>query len=283
VPRPAALAALSALLVLGSPAFAGITPVPDKDAQACINALNADWLAVLKAQGKDTAGCLKDVAAGKASLDACLGADTKGKVAKAEEKTAQSDTKKCDLAAPPAFARTSPSAVNASAKQASLASFDTVFGADPNVVAKASDKDGAACQAEVLKRQAKLQETWAAEANKAKKAALKGSGGAPAPADAEQLGAAIDLALGDSSKLAKARDKATSGIGKKCEDALVADRFDCGGAATVADLTACVIDSAEDDACTGFELADAVPLSCANDALLVGAASRSVLPLVGGS
>jgi hypothetical protein len=285
VPRPA-LAALTALLVLASPASAGIIPVPpEKGQQDCVNRLNADWLGVLKAQGKDVAGCLKDVAAGKAELEACLGADRKGKVAKAEAKTEKTDTEKCQSSpfTLPNFAYTSPAVLNASAKQAPLDSFDAIFGAAPNIVAKASDRGGAACQAEVLKRHAKLQETWAAEANKAKKNALSGSASAPAVTLPSELGEAIDAALSDSAKLAKAEEKATSGIAKKCDDALVADRFDCGGAATAAELSACVTDAAEDDACTAFELADAVPLSCANDALLVGAASRSVLPLVGGT
>ena len=64
-----ALAALTTLLALGGPAYAGTTALP-KGAQACVNGLNANWLGVLKAQGKDTAGCLKDVATGKASSGA---------------------------------------------------------------------------------------------------------------------------------------------------------------------------------------------------------------------
>jgi len=78
------LAALLALAALGAPASAGVTPAPNLQEQKCINALNAGWLGVLKAQNKDTGACLKDVAAGKASLDECLGMDRKGKVAKAD-------------------------------------------------------------------------------------------------------------------------------------------------------------------------------------------------------
>ena len=210
--------------------------------------------------------------------------DRKGKVAKAEGKTEKSNTDKClPLAAPPVFAYTSPAAVNGSAKQASLASFDTIFGAAPNLVQKTADKAGAACQAEVLKRHGKLQEVWAAEANKAKRDGLRGTPTVPQAQSATELGAAIDDAVTASAKITKQENGVNSGIAKKCPDALVADLFDCGDATTSNELTLCVIRAAKDDACTALELADDVPLSCPGDTLLVGAASRSVLPLVGGS
>ena len=277
-----ALAVLIALFAFGGPAYAGTTTLP-KGPQDCVNSLNANWLGVLKAQGKDTAGCLKDVAAGKSTLESCLGADLKGKVAKAEAKTEKTNTDKCGAPNEPSFAYTSPATLDASAKGASLASFDTIFGASPNVALKAADKAGAACQAEVLKRHAKLQETWAAEANKAKKEALKGSASVPAAQNGTELGAAIDDAISASTKLAKAENGVNTGIANKCPDALVSNLFDCGDAASSNELTLCVIRAAKDDGCTAFEQGDGIPLACPSDTLLVGAASRSVLPLVEGS
>ena len=277
-----ALAVLIALFAFGGPAYAGTTTLP-KGPQDCVNSLNGNWLGVLKAQGKDTAGCLKDVAAGKSTLESCLGADLKGKVAKAEAKTEKTNTDKCGAPNEPSFAYTSPATLDASAKGASLASFDTIFGASPNVALKAADKAGAACQAEVLKRHAKLQETWAAEANKAKKEALKGSASVPAAQNGTELGAAIDDAISASTKLAKAENGVNTGIANKCPDALVSNLFDCGDAASSNELTLCVIRAAKDDGCTAFEQGDGIPLACPSDTLLVGAASRSVLPLVEGS
>lgn len=276
-PGFALLLALAASLGLPRVAASGQSALT-KDQQACANGLNASWLGVLKAQDGDSSACLKSVASGKATIGECFGLDLKGKVDKAEAKTAKTDADKCAAPSTPPFAYTSAAAVNASAVGASTDSVAAVFGATPTVVTKAADKAGAACQAEVAKRQFKLLETFAAEANAAKKGALKGGA-----TDAAALGAAIDVDLAASTKITKAENGVNSGIAKKCPDAIVGDLFDCGGATTSNALALCVIAAAKDEACTGFELADGVPLDCPGDTLLVGAASRSVLPLVGGS
>ena len=279
-----ASAALSALTAIGiaSAASAGGAPIT-KPQQACANGLNAGWLGVLKAQDADTSACLKDAAKGKVAFGDCLGLDVAGKVAKAEAKTTATDAKKCAAPDTPPFAYTSPAIVNGAAKDASKGSVSTVFGATPTIAAKAADKAGATCQAEVAKRHFKLIETWAAEANKAKKDALKGSKGSPGVTDAAALGAAIDQAISASAKLTKAENDANSGIAAKCPDGIVDGLFDCGGAATSNALALCVIAAAKDDACTSLEAADALSLSCPGDTLQVGAASRSILPLVNGS
>ena len=279
-PALALLLALAAPLGLADVAAAGEAGA-SKGQQACLNGINADWLGVLKAQNDDTRTCLKSVASGKSTPEECLGSDAKGKVAKASAKTDKTDEKDCAAPDTPGFAYAGAATANTSAKEASNASFATLFGAQPNLVTKAADKDGAACQAEVAKRQFKLLEVWGAEANKAKKAALKSA--SPPVTDAAGLGAAIDAALAGNAKIAKAAEGVASGIAKKCLDAVVDDLFDCDGAATGAALAACIVDSTKDAGCTAFEAADGVPLSCVNDALLVGAASRSVLPLVSGS
>jgi hypothetical protein len=274
------LLALAAPVALAGASSAGV-PQATKGQQACANGVNAGWLGVVKAQNADTTACLKSVASGKATLEDCLGRDLKGKVAKAEAKTSGTDAKECGAPDTPAFGYTGAATANAAAKEASTASFDAIFGAEPNVVSKAVDKAGAACQAEVAKRAFKLSETWAAEANKAKKSALKGA--TPPVGDAAGLGAALDAALAASAKVTKAENGVNTGVAKKCPDAVVADLFDCGDATTSNGLALCVIAAAKEEACLSFETADAVPLDCLGDELLVGAASRSILPLVAGS
>lgn|GEM_PF-1061188 len=281
-PRPGgalvALAALAAAAALPAPARAQLT----SEEQRCVSVLNGAWLALLKARDADALRCLKQVAAGKAAPEACLGADATGKVAKAEARAAKAAEKHCPDPGP-VFGATSASTVAAAAADAADAGLEALFGADPALVAKAADAEGAACQQEAAKRQLKLLETWAAEANKAKRAALRGAKGAVPAADAAALGAAIDAALAASAKLAKARDGLASAIAGRCPADRLDELFDCGDAATPEELAACAADAAADAACSALEAADGLTLDCPHEALEVGAASRSVLPLVDGS
>jgi hypothetical protein len=53
---------------------------------------------------------------------------------------------------------------------------------------------------------------------------------------------------------------------KKCSDAIVDSSFDCGGAATVEALRACVAAAAQAAACEAFEIADGLDLTCVGSA-----------------
>jgi cysteine-rich repeat protein len=233
-----------------------------KPQQACINGLNKNGAGVLKAQDKDISACVKSVSGGKTpALADCLETDVKGKVAKAGEKTTSTNTKKCADDGLPCFGYTDPTTINNANKDASLDAFKAVFGDPATIVLKANDKDAAACQAEVLKRQLKLQETWAGEANKAKKTALKGGA-----ANATELATAIDTAAAASEKIAKAENGVNSGIAKKCPDAGVDALFDCEDATTGNALALCVILQSKRAACLALEASDALALACPGDA-----------------
>jgi cysteine-rich repeat protein len=234
----------------------------DKGQQGCINGINANGAGVFKAQDKDITACVKSVAGGKTpALADCLETDLKGKVAKAAAKTTSTNTKKCAGEDLPDFAYTTPTTVNDANKDASLDSFKTVFGDPATIVTKAVNKEGAACQAEVLKRQQKLQQTWAKEANKAKKTALKG--GASNPGD---LATAINTAVAASEKITKAENGVNSGIAKKCPDPTVDLLVDCDDVTTGNALGLCVILEAKREACLALELSDGLALTCPGDA-----------------
>jgi hypothetical protein len=144
-----------------------------------------------------------------------------------------------------------------------------VFGDAPAVADKKTDKAGAACQAEVAKRQFKLQATWLTEATKAKKAALKGSKSTPPVTNPTQLATAIDAAVEGAAnkKLTDAENAVNAGLDKKCGGvANLADLFDCNDALPTTDqLAACVIVAAEGEACRALEQADGLDLACKGD------------------
>jgi cysteine-rich repeat protein len=235
-----------------------------KAQQKCINAVNKNLAGVLKAQSADNAKCVKDVAAEKQiNVAACLGTDVKQKVQKAQDKTTATFANKCDEV--PGFAFTDATTVNNAGEAEKLEAFTTLFGDPAPIVLKSADKDGAKCQAEALKQMNAVSAKWTAEANKAKKTALKGKGAVLPVASATELAAAIDTAVAANTKITSAENKANTGIANKCTDATVDALFDCGGVTTTNALALCVIATGKDAACNALELADGLSLDCPLD------------------
>ena len=183
-------------------------PAP-KGEQACINAVNGNALGVLKALDKALGRCWKDAAAGKTGVGACL-AGLGAATANAEGKTTATASRKCAGANQPSLVFTDAATVNAGAKSAGLGSATTVLGAAPSIASKSADGDGARCQGEVWKRVAKLQETWMAEANEAKKTALRAGASSNA-----LVAAAIETALTGNARVASAAGRLTDGVAKE--------------------------------------------------------------------
>jgi cysteine-rich repeat protein len=240
-----------------------------KEAQACVNAINKNLAGVAKAQTADIASCIKSVSGGKTpAIGDCYGDDLKGKVQKAQDKTTATFTgKKCTppkLPAPPDFAFTTATAVNDAGEVQPLEGTTLVLGDPQVIILKSANKEGAACQGEVVKQYNALLNKYLSEANKLKKTALKGGkGGTPPPADSPAALATVLDGLPTNANVTKQAGKVTSGITKKCTDALVAaDGFDCGAATTVAGLSTCVITLAEQAACEALEAADGLTLAC---------------------
>jgi cysteine-rich repeat protein len=231
---------------------------PTKKQQACINAANKNLAGVVKAQTGDTSACFK--AAAKGDPVTCYGADAKTKVAKAQAKTDKTVAgKKCTgEGLPTSVVIPVAATINAAGEDQILEASTIVFGNPPVIAAKATAKEAAACQAEVIKQLNAITNKWIAEANKAKKATLK----AGTVASAGELATALNAALDDNDNVVKATTKANAAIDKKCTDALVADNFDCAGATTLEQLRLCVSAVAQAGACEAFEAADVLDLDC---------------------
>ncbi len=120
-----------------------------KDQQSCINALNRAAAKIGVAQAKDSLACLKDAASGKLtgmSAHTCLTADRKGKLAKAADTIAETETKRCTE--PPDFAYAGSGEAFDGARIGRLVSFTDMFSGqvDPHVLDCDSDRDGCKCQ-----------------------------------------------------------------------------------------------------------------------------------------
>ena len=197
-----------------------VEPLPVSKAQrSCVQTTNEAGASVGKTQGKEDTACLAAAAKGKeADPEACLTSDAKGKVAKARDKAATSEGKKCVAGEIPVFGYAGATSASDAGAAASLALVEDLFGSSLNgvVIAKAADKAGAACQSEVLKTaQAALEAIWK-ETARAKKKALAGKQGAAPAESGIELQDALLPAFAPSDKLAKALAKLEQAAAKKC-------------------------------------------------------------------
>lgn len=152
IPVPAALASL----LLFAAAAPAALPVQTPEQQACIRATNRAFVRVAAAEAKLASACIKAVAGGKAvhaSVEACIAADTKGKVASAAAKAGDAVTKACSSAPDFGAADQTGAAAVAAASGAREEILEELFGApiDGALALKATDKDAAACQAAIVK------------------------------------------------------------------------------------------------------------------------------------
>jgi cysteine-rich repeat protein len=131
----------------------------NKGELGCVKAMHGAGIKLAKLQAKAAATCLKRAAKGEEpDPQACLTADTSGKIASALAKTLTADSKKCG--AVPPFAYAGGTAVNSVAPSVALDVVADVFGSDLTAaVAAAGGEDDSKCQAAVLKGAQKLTET----------------------------------------------------------------------------------------------------------------------------
>lgn len=144
------IAALTALPTLAQP--------QSKGQQACLKGLASAANRVAKTQTKENSSCLRLVAKGTdgaelpgGSASACIDADPKGKVGKAQAKTLAVEAKSCTPA--PDFGYQPAADINDAARAASTSLFGDLFGPDYGTAAATCETDKAACgcQAGVLK------------------------------------------------------------------------------------------------------------------------------------
>ncbi len=149
-----------ALMTLAGVSFAAPQTV---DQQRCLNDLTKGGANVVKHQGKANWKCVRYASHGKAdklgdpgetlTAQACLTNDVGGKVAKKKQYTIDKDATRCQAAGLPDFAYNGAAAINGAATASSHALVTAIFGGglDAALVDYDADRDGAKCQAEVLK------------------------------------------------------------------------------------------------------------------------------------
>jgi cysteine-rich repeat protein len=140
----------------------------NKDQQKCINALNKNFAKVAKAQSKEIYTCIKDAARARlaGTIEQCLTADRRRKVARAKSQTSSDEAKYCSRILPD-YGCTDSATVNAVAEQKGLDLVHDIFG--PNldtVIASGSlDRHVAKCQQAVAKSVQKCQHAKLKELN----------------------------------------------------------------------------------------------------------------------
>jgi hypothetical protein len=236
-------------------------PALGQDEQGCINELNKGFAKVAKTQGKDIGKCIKDGSKGKLvaqSIEQCLTADNKGKVAKAKQKTISKASPLCSV--PPDFGPSDPNAVNQVAVEKELALIHQIFGSDLDAVILDAvvDQDGAKCQVDVAKAAQKCQDTKLKEFNKCKKAGLK-DGSITSAAGLEAC-----MGADEKGKIVKACDEKLGGkISKKCPGTVdLAAAFPGCNTGDANQLKTCIDVFVECAVCVALNEADALARFC---------------------
>ena len=152
-----------------------VTP-QSRDQRSCINALNKNLARVSKARGKQIYDCIRDDARGRLTMtiEECLEADRRGRVAKAMARSASDEAKNCDTPFPD-FGATDAATVNTAGveEQTSLIRALLGPGLDASVLTEVADRDTSRCQRSVSQSTHRCQDTKLKEFNKCKKGGLK--------------------------------------------------------------------------------------------------------------
>jgi len=268
--RLCVVAALHIVAVgLGLPPVVARAQPLGKEAQKCVGVANKGLAKLMKSQGKEIAGCLKSGATGKltTSIDDCLTADSRGRIAKAQAASEAKVAKAC--ADPPAFGSADPTGAETGplAVEAELAFARALVGLDFDaaIVEKDADPSGHACQSTVAKLAQKCRDGKLKTFLKCKKQALKGSRTAPAVASAQEL---QDTCLGNGpspipdpkGKVEKlCVQKLDKTVGKKCAGQDTAALFPGCGADP---LATCVDRSASCEVCLALNAVDELARDC---------------------
>lgn len=274
-------------------------PRLNRDQVRCLNEMNKAGAAVVREQGKSNLSCLKQAARGNAkklgvapqtqTAEACLTNDVGGKVDRRLDKLVSRDATRClaTSAQRPDFAYTTALQVAAVAAPTARAVVRALFGADLDlaVVTRDADREGAKCQAEVLKRANLVVDALWKAALKGKKVALKGgrSGSPPAVGAAPALRVAVlaYLEAAGARGIDKASSKLVGGTGARCGDVgtPIGGLFPgCEGAGDPAAVGDCAAEAARCQFCQSLEAFDELGLDC--DVFDDGEADASCAPAV---
>jgi len=232
--------------------------------------MNKNGGKVNSVQLKENEQCLKDFQRGSLvatmTFDACTTADRKGRVQRAEERTARREAEKC--VPPPPFAYTGSATVNAAAVNGALALTHEIFGGPPvldaALVTRDANRETAKCQLEMLKLAGRLENTVIKEVNKAKRQAL----GDEAVNSAAALEARLQTVFSANDKIDRAQGRLVTRVDGKCADLqgppdVIFPGYDCAKPnPDLGDVEACAIAAARCEACLKINAFDALQLGC---------------------
>lgn len=225
----------------------------DRDQAGCIVALNKAGAGVFKAQGKDVQLCAR-----RADGTDCVGAASSTTLAKAEEKVATAETKKCATA--PDFGRAPVSVVQDAASAEQLALAVDLFGADPDaaLAPDAMAPERADCQQRVLKAVHKLADARLKAFGKCK----KGGFAAETIRAPSQLAACLATIDADD-RLDKPAQAVATTLVERCVDVSVdpATAFP-GACASAPDVGACIEDRVRCRTCRAVVATDGLDDDC---------------------
>jgi hypothetical protein len=250
-------------------ASGGGQPLP-RAAQKCINEINKSFARVAKAQCKEMQGCLKLGSAnrlGRRSIEECLSADDKTKVAQARARTLDVSSDMCGEMLD--FGPTDPNAVNRAAVSAGISLVHGVFGDDLRAaILPSTDRRGSKCQRLVAKAVAKCLEAKLAEFNRCKKRGLDGSAILPEANLPFNDPNDIALCMGHDprGKIARACDPRVGGIkkaiGARCFASNLAAAFPGCGTTEPDELAECLDEIVECRVCGALNEADGLFRDC---------------------
>jgi hypothetical protein len=255
--------------------------VQEKQQWKCIVTLNKNFAKVAKTQGKEIGKCIKNGSKEKLTvptIEDCLTADSKQKVADAMAKTETKAAQDCDPNDPPNFGATDPNNVNKVAVDKELDLIHAIFGSDlDDAIVKQGDpntpnaKDKSKCQIDAAKAVQKCQDTKLKEFNKCKKNGLKGQTDplkVPDPNDSPfDDGGDLGACMGFDPKLKIDKScnvKLFDKLDKKCKNLEIATLFpgECSGAADLEALRPCLDRLVECEVCKALNQADALNRDC---------------------
>ncbi len=172
--------------------------------RSCLAALGKAGAKVSKAPSKVIRSCLKDAGRGLypagEGVQACMGQDPRGKVAKAQQKTEDQQARRCSRR--PGFGYTGAPAVNSMALSVEIGLIRELIGGGIDAAVRESGPE-AGCQSALFKRAAKVIDASWKDYNKCAKLGLKDG----SISSRTQLDACIDTVKSTGSKTAKALGK----------------------------------------------------------------------------
>ncbi|RMF24114.1 MAG: lamin tail domain-containing protein [Deltaproteobacteria bacterium] len=260
---------------------------PTRSQQKCMTALNKDLAKVAKTSGKDALKCLSDGAKerlGAMTIDDCVAADRKGKIASATAKTAKDFGKLCvGLASDgferyPSFGATDDATVSTAGTDRPRDLLRDVLGSDLDAatIRLSADKDAAKCQQSLAKDVLRCLDTIGKEFSRCKKTGLADG----AIRRTSELGAC--LGADARGKIAKTCDPVVGRIRRDLDNRCVSAGVDllaafspCGSSDAAA-VAACIWAAADCRACRMYGEGDALDLDC--DIFDDGVANGSCLP-----